>query len=93
MQEVVKAALIKHPEYRDDDNRLTSYIWWKHLKNNGIPDDIEVVDFLRLYAKNEMPQADIITRARRKVQEDNPDLRGKLWNQRHQLQNDVKNNI
>jgi hypothetical protein len=51
------------------------------------------MDFLQLYAKNQIPQADVITRARRKVQEENPELRGELYNERHQLKEEVKNNI
>ena len=93
IQDVVKDALIKHPRYRDDDNKLIAFIWWKHLKNNNIPEDIIAMDFLQLYAKNELPQADAITRARRKVQEENPELRGQLYNERHQLKEEVKNNI
>jgi hypothetical protein len=93
MQEVVTTALEKYPHLRDDDNRLVAYIWWKNLKDNKIPEDIITMDFLQLYANNELPQADVITRARRKVQEDNPNLRGKLWNERHQLKEEVKNNI
>ena len=93
IQDVVKDALIRYPKYRDDDNKLVAYIWWKHLKNNNIPEDIIAMDFLQLYAKNELPQADAITRARRKIQEENPELRGQLYNERHQLKEEVKNNI
>lgn len=93
IQDVVKDALIRYPKYRDDDNKLVAYIWWKHLKNNNIPEDIIAMDFLQLYAKNELPQADAITRARRKIQEENPELRGELYNERHQLKEEVKNNI
>jgi len=93
MQEVVAFALEKYPHLRDDDNRLVAYIWWKNLKDNNIPEDIITMDFLQLYASNQLPQADVITRARRKVQEDNPKLRGKLWNERHQLKEEVKKNI
>jgi hypothetical protein len=93
MQEVVTTALEKYAHLRDDDNRLVAYIWWKNLKDNNIPEDIITMDFLQLYASNQLPQADVITRARRKVQEDNPKLRGKLWNERHQLKEEVKNNI
>lgn len=93
IQDVVKDALIRYPKYRDNDNKLVAYIWWKHLKNNNIPEDIIAMDFLQLYAKNELPQADAITRARRKVQEENPELRGELYYERHQLKEEVKNNI
>ena len=93
MQEVVATALEKYAHLRDDDNRLVAYIWWKHLKDNKIPEDIITMDFLQLYASNQLPQADVITRARRKVQEEKPNLRGKLWNERHQLKEEVKNNI
>jgi hypothetical protein len=46
-----------------------------------------------LYAENKLPQADIITRARRKVQEDFPNLRGELWEERHKSEKDVRKNI
>jgi len=94
MQEIVKTALERYPQYRDDDNRLTSYVWWTNLKENGIvPEKISSLEFLRLYADNNLPQADIITRARRKVQEDFPNLRGKLWEERHKSEKDVRKNI
>lgn len=90
IQDVVKDALIRYPKYRDDDNKLVAYIWWKHLKNNNIPEDIIAIDFLQLYAKNELPQADAITRARRKIQEENPELRGELYKARHHIKEIVK---
>jgi hypothetical protein len=93
MQDVVKASLEKYPRYRDDDNKLVAYIWFKNLKNNGIPENIPAIEFLHFYANNELPQADVITRARRKVQEDHPHLRGKLWEERHETQKKVRKDI
>lgn len=93
LQDVVQALLEKFPEFKDDDNRLIAHIWWKHLKNNDIPEDIITMDFLKLYAKGEIPQADMITRARRKVQQDFPHLRGKVWEERHKLKEEVRKGI
>ena len=94
MQVVVKACLEKYPQYKDDDNQLVSYIWWAHLKKNGInTDNISATKFLLLYSNGDLPQADVITRARRKVQEENPHLRGKLYEERHEQKKKVRKDI
>lgn len=94
MQVIVKSALEKYPQYRDDDNRLVSYIWWSELKKQNVSTDkMSGTEFLHLYASSKLPQADVITRARRKVQEDNMHLRGELYDERHEQQKKVRKDI
>lgn len=95
MQVAVKACLEKFPEYRDDDKQLVSYIWWVQLKKNGInSDSISATKFLLLYGNGDLlPQADVITRARRKVQEENKHLRGNSYDERHEQQKRVRKDI
>ena len=88
----VITLLGKHPELRDDDARLTANIWYKHF--DGIR-KMTAVELLTHLAKNELRSYDSITRCRRKIQEENPDYRGKKWDKRHskKLQDQVKNEI
>jgi hypothetical protein len=46
-----------------------------------------------MYSQGQLPTADVITRARRKVQENNPSLRGKTWEERHKEAENVRKNI
>lgn len=84
-KEEVEKLLLNYPDYRDNDERLVATFWYRQLKNAGInPKEISCMEFLNAYAKNEiMTGADTIVRARAKAQEDNPDLRGLKWKDRH----------
>ena len=86
----VKYLLQNFSHLRDDDNRLVANIWnneLSHLKQN------DVIDFLLLYSQGRITTADTITRARRKIQELHPELRGKNYNKRHVTQKKVRKNI
>ena len=75
---------------RDDDRRLTCNIWWKSVAN---PELLMFEDFIALYIKGKVPESDSITRCRRKVQEENKDLRGESWDLRHGLEDAIKDEI
>jgi hypothetical protein len=74
----VEHCLKSDPTLADDDERLVSNIW--HL------------EALKL-GKNPMTMTDVITRARRKVEEDMPDLRGETWEKRQGLEVNVREQI
>ena len=75
---------------RDNDRRLTCNIWWKSVSN---PKLLMFEDFIALYIKGDIPESDSITRCRRKVQEENKELRGESWDLRHGLEDAVKEEI
>ena len=86
----VTGLLTAKSDLRDNDRRLICNIWWKSVSN---PELLMFEDFIQLYIKGKVPESDSITRCRRKVQEENEDLRGKSWDLRHGLENTVLNEL
>tara|TARA_R100001163_G_scaffold65062_2_gene60969 strand:+ start:86 stop:391 length:306 start_codon:yes stop_codon:yes gene_type:complete len=77
-KEKVRYWLTKYPELRDDDNRLCANIWSEEIKQiKDIPDKIS--SFLIAYAANKLTAAPSIKRARAKLQEEEPEYRGKKY--------------
>ena len=77
----VKFWLKLDANLRDSDSRLCANIWAKELiKEKGL-DLLELnsVEFLRMYANNELTAAPSIKRARAKLQEENPSMRGEKY--------------
>ncbi len=94
MQEAVKAMLNIHPTTRDDDKLLVAKIWWHCTKKMNIdPEKATMLDFMQLYKDGHLPSADVITRARRKVQENYPELRGNTWDERHNEAKEIAHHI
>jgi hypothetical protein len=46
-----------------------------------------------LIANGNLPSSESIRRCRQKLQELNPELRGELWDKRHQMQTQVKEEL
>ena len=91
---MVKNFLEQVPELRDDDKRLVGNIWYRNLKDRGLDiNNMTAVDFIKLYAQGKVPSPHSITRCRRKLQEEVPLLRGRLWNIRHKKSRTVKDEI
>ena len=86
----VTRLLTVKSDLRDNDRRLICNIWWKSVSN---PELLMFEDFIQLYIKGKVPESDSITRCRRKVQEENENLRGKSWDLRHGLENTVLNEL
>lgn len=85
-----------HPETKDDDKVLQTFFWGYELKrmNKGTITGISAVKFLELYKECKLTDADTITRARRKAQQNDPDLRGVTWHNRHKkAEPEVRTNI
>lgn len=86
--------LLKYPHLRDDDEALVSNIWFQELADMDMDaNEINAYGFLRLYSTKKITRADTITRARRRVQEENELLRGETYNQRQKSQSDVKKQL
>ena len=87
LQERIKELLTINPVCKDDDNKLIANIWWDSLGLQA--KQLSAYDLLKKLADGKMPSADGITRCRRKLQEQNPELRGKMWYKRHKMQEQV----
>ena len=79
----IEGLLISYPQLRDDDRRLVANVWYGEMNKDGI------TDFLTAYATKQITMSDTITRIRRKLQEDRPDLRGAKWAERHKKETQV----
>ena len=90
MLDKVINLLTKHPSLRDSDERLIANIWYNHTKN---VDEIDAITLLSRFAEGKLPSYQSISRCRRKIQEEKPDLRGKKWAKRHSKQQLVKDEI
>ena len=86
----VTGLLTAKSDLRDNDRRLTCNIWWKSVSN---PELLMFEDFIKLYIDGKVPESDSITRCRRKVQEENEELRGESWDLRHGLEDEVKEEL
>lgn len=84
--EVIK-LMQKRPDLRDDDNRLAAVIWWEECKRLGRPmDKMTAADFMQIMIDGKVSSLESIGRARRKVEEEHPELRGATYEQRQRLQ-------
>ena len=88
-QTLVKKLLTNHKGLRDNDNKLLASIWY--LKANKIEEG--ALSFLNQISQGNLPSSESIRRCRQKLQELNPELRGKLWNKRHGLQEKIKQEL
>jgi len=90
-KEIVTNLLTKYPELRDNDSRLVSNVWVHELKQMKFNhDSIKATVLLSLYATGRLTSSDSITRLRRKLQEENPQLRGAMYNKRRNLVADTQ---
>lgn len=76
----VKQRLETSTKMRDDDALLISDIWREQLEQMGAK---SMYDVLNAIASRMVHSPESIRRSRAKVQEDNANLRGTVYNQRH----------
>ena len=79
-KDVVKQLLIDTPHLRDSDNKLIATYWFNELKEKNInPTKINGLEFMQMFANSKLTNIKTIERMRRKLQEECPELRGKLY--------------
>lgn len=88
----VEELLTVKPALRDSDNRLIANFWALELGLDKLA-EMKAAELLSYFSKGKLTKPDNITRARRKVQELNPALRGATYNKRQNNAKDVRNNI
>ena len=79
----VKALLQARPETRDDDMKLYSLIVYQVT---GMRPNVGFYEATFHHDKYNLPSYESVTRARRKVQEQEPTLRGKKHGRRQELE-------
>lgn len=76
----VEFILQKYPECKDDDKKLLAYYQYFAL---GLEDIITLDKWYERTRFAELPAHESVTRARRKLQENKPHLRGENYSLRH----------
>lgn len=78
----VAHILKKNKGARDDDNLLCTLVW----KIQGMKNNSQFRTFRNNLLKGRYSTPESITRCRRKLQEHNEELRGKLYASRHEME-------
>tara|TARA_R100000655_G_scaffold21792_1_gene44559 strand:+ start:1475 stop:1777 length:303 start_codon:yes stop_codon:yes gene_type:complete len=79
-KETVMELLTNKPHLRDSDNKLICTYWWRELKAKNLhPTKMNGEEFMHLFANNKLTNIKTIERMRRKIQEEHPHLRGRLY--------------
>jgi hypothetical protein len=87
VKDKVEYLLENYPIFRDDDNKLIAKIWYSETKSKSLR------DFMIEFGDKKISSPEAIRRARQKLQEHNPHLRGKLYAKRHGNGKNVKSGI
>ena len=90
LAEKVEAVLVEWPVTRDNDHQLICMIWMKELGGKSEVKAMSAWDFLAKFNNRKISNVASIIRCRCKLQEDNKDLRGKKYEERHQFSGEVK---
>jgi len=98
IQNAVRKFLELEPGLRDDDNRLLANIWYEYIMNTMqytlTPEQLDGISkLLGILAQGDLPNWESVRRSRQKLQEENPELRGRLWERRHRAQSHVADEI
>lgn len=81
----VESLLRRSSQCRDSDQRIIASIWRSNLEAHG--HDVHQISAFRLLEimvhESILPSPESIRRARQKLQEENPELRGESYRARH----------
>ena len=87
------------PETRDSDFYLMYWVWQDEFEALEITDielnfdKVNILNLLSLLKDRQLSHPSGIMRARRKLQEEFPKLRGKVWEARHSEESNVKEEL
>jgi hypothetical protein len=91
---MVKSALTDYPELRDSDAKLIAILWTVELSESGYAlSNLPTQKFMQILADGKLTSSETITRVRRRLQEQYPELRGAKYNQRQANQEKVKKDL
>jgi predicted nucleic acid-binding Zn ribbon protein len=83
----VETILRQHPRTRESDNVLIPTYWWIHDRATECKTALEV---MHMIADGKLTGFESITRSRRLLQNEFPELRGKNYRERHAKQEEYK---
>ena len=90
----VSRLLTRFPHLRDNDQRLCCMVWVRELEARDLSyNEMSAKTLMTMYATGEISNPDTITRIRRKLQEQNPNMRGMKYKQRQASQENVKKQL
>lgn len=78
----VRKLLVEKPYLRDDDNKLISYILMEDAGGIEALRSMSALDFLTTFSKGKFTSPESVRRMRAKLQEQEVELRGELYNKR-----------
>jgi hypothetical protein len=89
--DIVYELLKNDPKYRDSDKKLSAKIWATQYGGIDKLKHVSAYDFLCEYVKENthLISQESIGRARRKIQEENEDLRGEKYHKKQEEQSEV----
>jgi|7_EtaG_2_1085326.scaffolds.fasta_scaffold84509_2 hypothetical protein len=94
LKDRIRVYLIQYPETRDSNNILMSVIWQYETDKYNILSEKDInIDPLILLRKGKLTSWDSATRAKRKLQEEHPELRGQSYNIRKAKAKKVSKNL
>ena len=94
MQSKVHDILLRLIHCRDSDVYLLYEIWKDELvKYNLDINNMKLVPILKMWSNKELSHPSAIMRARRKVQEEHEETRGKVYEERHKQQEQVREDL
>lgn len=89
----VTKILKKFPHTRDNDMALISIVWNYELGGKEKTEEMTGFDCLCKVARKELSNPVSLWRCRQKIQQENPDLRGKNYKERQKHSKNVKSQI
>jgi hypothetical protein len=93
VKSIVEELLTKNPNTRDSDNLLVATYYFYEEGGKEALQSKTAYDFLKKMSSGNLTSFESISRARRKIQEHNPSLRGKNYKERQEMSEDIRENI
>lgn len=88
----VEKFLTIYPILRDDDNKLMANTWGMYIGETDL-NNMSGRDVLSALSEGKLPSYESISRCRRKLQEECPNLRGEKWYERHKRADNIRREI
>ncbi len=93
LKQTVSNLLFAKESNRNSDLKLIANIWHEEIGGSEKATMITAKDFLYLLSQGKLSSPESIMRVRRKIQEQNPLLRGASYKQRKEKETEVKQEI
>ena len=85
----VTEILENHTKSRDNDMQLLAIVWNIELGGKEVSSNMDTFHFFCLLSKKKLSNPVSLWRCRQKIQEENPQLRGKKWKARQEHSKNV----